>query len=161
MRLLIQGIGMAGDSHYVPWLIQQMQDFKLTRLAGESFSLITGLDLAYLDLERKPPENVALGPNDDPNDDDVAMDEDDSLPWPDPEKIGAWWQANGHRFAPGTRFFMGEQPSPAHCLAILKSGFQRQRVAAAEYLCLVQPCTALFPTSAPAWRQQRWLNKMK
>ena len=161
MRLLIQGIGVAGDPHYVPWLIQQMQDPKLTRLAGESFSLITGLDLAYLDLERKPPENVALGPNDDPNDDDVAMDEDDSLPWPDPEKIGAWWQTNGHRFAPGTRYFMGEPPSPAHCLAVLKNGFQRQRIAAAEYLCLLQPGTPLFPTSAPAWRQQRWLNKMK
>jgi uncharacterized protein (TIGR02270 family) len=161
VRLLIQGIGVAGDPYYVPWLIQQMQDLKLTRLAGESFSLITGLDLIYLDFERKPPENIELGPNDDPNDDNVAMDEDDSLPWPDPEKIGAWWQANGPRFAPGTRYFMGEPPSLAHCLAVLKSGFQRQRIAAAEYLCLLQPGTPLFPTSAPAWRQQRWLNKME
>ena len=160
MRLLIQGIGVAGDPHYVPWLIQLMQDLKLTRLAGESFSLITGLDLAYLDLERRPPENVELGPNDDPNDDDVAMDEDDSLPWPDPEKIAAWWQANGPRFAPGTRYFMGEPPSPAHCLGVLKTGFQRQRIAAAEYLCLMKPGTPMFNTAAPAWRQQRLLAQM-
>lgn len=159
-RLVIQGVGAAGDPLYVPWLIQQMEDPSLARLAGESFSLITGLDLAHLDLERKPPENAEFGPNDDPNDDNVAMDEDDGLPWPDPEKIGAWWQANGHRFAAGTRYFMGEAPSPAHCLTVLKNGFQRQRMAAAAYLCLMKPGTPLFNTAAPAWRQQRWLDAM-
>ncbi len=160
VRLLIQGIGVAGNPHYVPWLMQQMQHLKLTRLAGESFSLITGLDLAYLDLERKPPDTVESGPNEDPNDDNVAMDEDDGLPWPDPDKIADWWQANGHRFAPGTRYFMGEPPSPAHCLAVLKNGFQRQRIAAAVYLCLLNPGTPLFNCAAPAWRQQRWLDAM-
>jgi uncharacterized protein (TIGR02270 family) len=160
VRLLIQGIGTAGDSHYVPWLIQQMQDLKLSRLAGESFSFITGLDLAYLDLERKPPEGVDFGPNDDPNDDNVAMDEDDGLPWPDVEKVSSWWQAHGHRFAPGTRYFMGEPPSPAHCLNVLKNGYQRQRMAAAIYLCLLKPGTPLFNCAAPAWRQQRLLAKM-
>ena len=160
LRLLIQGIGVAGDPHYVPWLFQQMQDLKLTRVAGESFSLITGLDLAYLDLERKPPEGVDFGPNDDPDDDNVAMDEDDSLPWPDVEKITAWWQANCQRFAPGRRYFMGEPPSTAHCLDVLKNGFQRQRMAAAIYLCLLKPGTPLFNTAAPAWRQQRLLATM-
>jgi uncharacterized protein (TIGR02270 family) len=160
MRLLIQGIGTAGDPHYVPWLIQRMQDLKLSRLAGESFSYITGLDLAYLDLERKPPEGVDFGPNDDPNDDNVAMDEDDGLPWPDVERVSSWWQENGHRFAPGTRYFMGEPPSTAHCLDVLKNGFQRQRMAAAIYLCLLKPGTPLFNCAAPAWRQQRLLAKM-
>ena len=160
IRLLIQGIGTAGDPHYVPWLIQQMQDLKLCRLAGESFSYITGRDLAYLDLERKPPEGVDFGPNDDPNDDNVAMDEDDGLPWPDVEKISSWWQANGQRFAPGTRYFMGEPPSTAHCLDVLKNGFQRQRMAASIYLCLLKPGTPLFNCAAPAWRQQRLLAHM-
>jgi uncharacterized protein (TIGR02270 family) len=160
IRLLIQGIGTAGDPHYVPWLIQQMQDLKLSRVAGESFSYITGLDLAYLDLERKPPEGVDFGPNDDPNDDNVAMDEDDGLPWPDVEKVSSWWQANGHRFSPGNRYFMGEPPSTSHCLDVLKNGFQRQRMAAAIYLCLLKPGTPLFNCAAPAWRQQRLLAKM-
>jgi uncharacterized protein (TIGR02270 family) len=160
IRPLIQGIGTAGDPHYIPWLIQQMQDLKLSRLAGESFSYITGLDLAYLDLERKPPEGVDFGPNDDPNDDNVAMDEDDGLPWPDVERVSSWWQENGHRFAPGTRYFMGEPPSTVHCLDVLKNGFQRQRMAAAIYLCLLKPGTPLFNCAAPAWRQQRLLAKM-
>ena len=144
----------------MPWLIAQMQDLKRARLAGEAFSFVTGLDLAYLDLERKPPENVEFGPNDDPDDDHVAMDEDDSLPWPDPEKVGAWWSANGHRFASGTRYFMGQPATPSHCLTVLKGGFQRQRFAAAEYLALLQPGTKLFNTAAPTRRQQRLLTEM-
>ncbi len=160
IRLLVRSMGVSGDHHYVPWLINQMSDAKLSRLAGESFSLVTGLDLALSDLERKTVEDAGAGPDDDPANDDVAMDEDFGLPSPDPEKIGAWWQANAHRFAAGTRYFMGRPPSPAHCLSILKTGFQRQRIAAAQYLCLLQPGTPLFNTAAPAWRQERWLNAM-
>jgi uncharacterized protein (TIGR02270 family) len=137
-----------------------MADDKLTRLAGESFSFITGLDLAYLDLERKPPEGVELGPTDNPEDEDVGMDPDDSLPWPDPEKIQKWWDGHYNDFEPGVRYFMGKPPTWEHCLDVLKNGYQRQRIAAAEYLCLLRPGTPLFNTSAPAWRQKRWLDKM-
>jgi len=160
LRTLIQGAGIAGDPSYVPWLIKHMEDLKLARLAGESFTLITGLDLAFLDLERKPPEDVEFGPNDDPNDDNVAMDADDSLPWPDVPKITAWWAANYQRFQSGVNYFMGEPVNRERCLAVLKEGCQRQRIAAAQYLCLLQPGTSLFNTSAPVWRQQRWLAKM-
>ena len=160
IRLLIQGAGIVGDPYYVPWLIKRMADLKLTRLAGESFSFITGLDLAYLDLERKPPKDFESGPNDDPDDPDVSMDPDDSLPWPDPVKIQAWWDANKSRFTDGVRYFMGEPVSRAHCIQVLKEGYQRQRIAAALYLCLLEPGTKLFPTSAPSWRQKRWLSKI-
>lgn len=158
VRTLIQGIAVAGDPHYVPWLIAQMQGLKLTRIAGEAFAFITGLDLSYLDLDRKPPQAIDFGPNDVPEDDNVAMDEDDSLPWPDPDKIAAWWTAHGARFAPGTRYFMGQVPTPATCLDVLKTGFQRQRAAAADYLTLLTPGTPLFNIAAPTWRQQRLLG---
>jgi hypothetical protein len=88
------------------------------------------------------------------------MDPDDSLPWPDPAKIKAWWDANTPRFSEGVRHFMGEPVNLQNCRQVLREGYQRQRVAAAEYLCLLQPGTHLFPTSAPAWRQERWLSKM-
>ena len=159
-RLLIQGAGIAGDAQYLPWLIGQMADDKFARLAGESFSMITGLDLAYLDLERKPPENVEAGPTENPEDENVDMDQDDSLPWPDAAKIQAWWQANQAHYQQGVRYFMGEPISAPHCQKVLREGYQRQRIAAAEYLCLLSSGTILFNTSAPAWRQQRWLGKM-
>lgn len=159
-RRLIRGAGLAGDPGYVPWLLSRMEDDKLARLAGESFSLITGADLAWLDLERKPPENFESGPNDDPNDANVDLDEDDGLPWPDPERVQAWWSANSQRFQPGTRYFMGEPVNRENCLRVLKDGYQRQRIAAAIYLALLNPGTPLFEWRAPASRQQRALAQM-
>ena len=160
LRWLIQGSGINGDPTYVPWLIKQMTDEKTARVAGEAFSLITGTDLALMDLERKPPENVEAGPNDNPDDENVEMDPDESLPWPDPNRIYRWWEQNGARFQPGVRYFMGAPVSREHCIGVLKDGFQRQRMLAAHYLCLLQPGTPLFNTSAPAWRQQRRLAEM-
>jgi uncharacterized protein (TIGR02270 family) len=160
IRRLIRGTGLAGDPTYVPWLIGFMTKDPLARLAGESFSLITGLDLAWLDLERKPPQDFESGPNDDPDDPNVEMDEDDGLPWPDQAKVQAWWDANSHRFQPGVRYFMGEPLNRENCLRVLKEGFQRQRIAAAYYLSLLNPGTPLFEWRAPAWRQQRLLAQM-
>jgi uncharacterized protein (TIGR02270 family) len=161
LRRLVRDCGTVGDPHFVPWLISLMADDRWARLAGEAFTLISGADLAALDLERKPPEGVGDGvyggPSDDPADDDVAMDEDDSLPWPDAARVQAWWAAQQARFPAGRRFFMGAEPSPAQALSVLKQGCQRQRAAAAQWRCLLAPGTALFPTRAPAWRQQRWL----
>jgi uncharacterized protein (TIGR02270 family) len=159
-RLLIQSAGIAGDPHYVPWLVNQMGDPQLARLAGESFTTITGLDLAHFDLESKPPADFQPGPTDNPEDENVDMDPDDSLPWPDAVKILRWWEANGQRFQSGVRYFMGSVPAREHCLQVLKEGFQRQRTAAAQYLCLLEPGTPLFNTRAPAWRQERWLATM-
>jgi uncharacterized protein (TIGR02270 family) len=159
-RWLIQGSGIAGDSVYVSWLIKQMTDEKTARLAGEAYSLITGVDLGQSGLEGKQPEGFESGPNDDPDDPNVDMDPDEGLPWPDVAKIEKWWDANGSRFQKGTRYFMGAPVTREHCIEVLKSGYQRQRILAAHYLCLLEPGTPLFNTSAPAWRQQRLLAKM-
>jgi uncharacterized protein (TIGR02270 family) len=159
-RPLIQGVGIAGDVQLIPWLIGLMADDKVARLAGESFSTITGLDLGYLDLERNPPEDFESGPTDDPDDPNVDMDPDESLPWPDQSKIQSWWNANGSSFRAGVRYFVGEPLSPSHCHRVLREGYQRQRRIAAGYLCLLAPGTPLFPTAAPAWRQARWLDEL-
>ena len=161
VRDAIRGAGTVGDPRAVPWLISLMDEPRLARLAGEAFSTITGLDLAWLDLECKPPFDFESGPGDDPQDEVVAMDEDDGLPWPDAARIRAWWNANASGFYPGERCFMGAAPSEAHCVVVLKNGCQRQRMAAAEYLCLMRPASKLFPTGAPAWRQQRWLDALQ
>lgn len=156
-RRMMRMAGWVGDVHVVPWLIHHMADPLWARLAGEAFSLITGADLAACALECKPPEGLAPGPLDDPEDHDVAMDEDDSLPWPDQAKVQAWWQAQAGRFVVGQRYFVGETPSAAHAVQVLKTAGQRQRIMAAEYRCLLQPGRVMLPVAAPAWRQSRWL----
>jgi uncharacterized protein (TIGR02270 family) len=160
VRMLLQGSGLVGDPAYVPWLIGQMTDDKLARLAGEAFTLITGVDLADLDLERNAPEDLETGPNDDPEDPNVDMDADEDLPWPDQKLVQAWWTRHGARFAQGSRHLVGAPVSRDHCVDVLKSGYQRQRIAAAYHLCLLNPGTPLFEWRAPAWRQQRELAQL-
>jgi uncharacterized protein (TIGR02270 family) len=159
-RTLLQGAGCVGDPAYIPWLIGHMTGDKLARLAGEAFSMITGVDLAELDLERDPPEAIGAGPNDDPDDGNVDMDADEDLPWPDGTRVQAWWTQHGARFTQGVRHFVGAPVSRNHCVDVLKNGYQRQRVAAAYHLCLQNPGTPLFEWRAPAWRQQHELARI-
>lgn len=157
-RAVIAACGLLGDIRSVPWLVGFMDDDALARAAGEAFSLITGADLAAFDLERKPPAQVPGGPGDDPQDDDVALDADESLPWPYRQRIERWWQAHAGTLPADTRCFMGARPSTVHCNGVLREGFQRQRAVAAKLACLQSPGTRLFPLAAPAWRQQRRLD---
>ncbi len=159
-RWLIQGSGIVGDPAYVPWLIQKMGDLPTARLAGEAFSTIAGVHLGQAALDRPAPEGFEAGPNDDPDDPNVEMDPDDGLPWPDVARIEKWWKANSSRFTSGARHFMGAPVTREHCIAVLKNGYQRQRILAAHYLCLLSPGTPLFNTSAPARRQQALLAQM-
>ena len=159
-RRIIRACGWLGDTLFVPWLIELMTDDTQARLAGEAFSLITGADLAALDLERKPPQDAPTGPSEDPADEDVSLDEDESLPWPEQARVKAWWQAHAARMPAAARCFMGAAPTPAHCVGVLREGTQRQRHIAALHACLLVPGTPLFPICAPAWRQQRRLASM-
>lgn len=160
-RVVLQAAGALGEGRYLPWLIKQMTDPKWARAAGEAFAVVTGLDLAYLDLDQKRPAEYDAGPSDDPSDAAVAMDPDQDLPWPDPLKIDAWWRANAVGFTEGVRYFMGEPLNSARCTEVLRSGYQRQRLAAALHLCLLHPGTPVFNTAAPSWRQKRGLAAMQ
>ena len=160
MPWLLEGSGIVGDPAYGPWLIRHMQDDATALRAGQAFSLMTGADLSGLKLDRPRPEGIQAGPNDDPADPNVEMNSDDELPWPDVDKVAKWWAANGSRFQKGARYFMGQPVTKEHCVAVLKNGYQRQRILAANYLCLLEPGTPFFNTSAPAWRQQRLLAAM-
>jgi uncharacterized protein (TIGR02270 family) len=158
-RDLILGCGVSGDPVYLPWLISQMgEDPQFARVAGESFSFITGVDIAYKDLEGEWPEGFEAGPTENPEDEDVSLDPDEDLPWPEPERIEAWWDANKGRFHSGERYLVGEPVAKAHCERVLRSGMQRQRVAAALELALMDPKSPLFETRAPGFRQQRSLS---
>lgn len=97
LRWLIFGSGIAGDPAYVPWLIGRMNGPETARVAGEAFTLITGADLDALQLWRQPPEEGGTGPTEDPEDENVDLDPDEGLMWPDQEKVQAWWVAHGSR----------------------------------------------------------------
>lgn len=157
VRWSIQAVGLLGNPAHIPWLIEQMSNEALARLAAESFSLITGADLALLDLERRPPEHDPSAPNDDPGDPNTEIGDDEDLPWPEAARIQAWWQRHEARFEPNVRYFIGAPVTREHCIDVLKNGYQRQRILAAHHLCLLEPGSVLFEWRAPAWRQAQAL----
>jgi uncharacterized protein (TIGR02270 family) len=160
-RRLIRALGLLGDARFVPWLIDRMADPVLTRIAGESFSWITGVDLARDDLETLQAPALPEHPSDDPGDDDVSLDEDESLPWPDVAKVQAWWSQQSTLQAAaqaGQRLFCGDAPGVLVASRVLREGTQRLRALAALWLCVLQPGGKLFQIAAPAPRQRRWLG---
>jgi uncharacterized protein (TIGR02270 family) len=157
-RLAVIGAGAIGDPALVPWLIEQMAVPDLARVAGESFSMITGVDLAFQDLEGKKPEGFESGPNDDPNDDNVEMDPDDNLPWPAPELITKWWAQHHADFAAGARHLLGKPMTDEWLRQVLRTGRQCQRAAAALELAMLNPGQPLFEVRAPGFRQNGLLK---
>jgi uncharacterized protein (TIGR02270 family) len=158
VRLSVTGAGAIGDPDLIPWLIEQMKIAELARVAGESFTMITGVDIAYEDLEGKGPEGFEAGPTENPEDENVEMDPDEDLPWPDPVLIQKWWDQNKGRFRDGTRYLLGQPLSPEHLQQVLKTGLQRQRAAAATELAMTNPGQPLFEVRAPGFRQKKILG---
>ena len=157
-RLAVTGYGVLGDHMPIPWLIQMMEVPELARVAGESFTMITGVDIAYEDLEGEWPEGFEAGPTESPEDEDVEMDPDEDLPWPDPDLIADWWNRNKGSFQNGTRYLLGKPISEEQCQHVLRHGYQRQRAAAALELAIINPGQPLFEIRAPGFHQQRLLG---
>jgi len=158
MRLAIQGVGNTGDTEYIPWLIKHMENPEHARVAGEALSSITGVDIAYDDLEGEWPDGFEAGPSEDPDDDNVAMDEDEDLPWPEPKLITDWWRRQSQEFQGGQRYLLGKSVTPEHCQWVLVNGKQRQREAAALEIALMRPNAELFETRMVGKLQQKILS---
>jgi len=135
-RTVIKATGVLGDPHAVNWLIGKMQDIKLAKLAAESFTFITGIDLEKHHLAIEQPENYPVIPDDDADDENTDMDEDENLPYPDIEKVAAIWRRLGQQFIVGRRYFMGRPITTDLLKDKIAHGFQRQRHAAALELAL-------------------------
>ena len=157
-RLLVQLAGELGDPASLPALLRLLPDAALGRLAGQAFSMITGVNLVEENLDRPAPETVSTGPTDSAEDNDVASDPDESLPWPDGENINRYWSQRKDKPGPGIRHLQGKPVTPATCYATLRTGFQPQRATAALQLKLLQPAQPMFCIDAPVWRQQRTLS---
>ncbi|MCP4117542.1 MAG: TIGR02270 family protein [Desulfobacteraceae bacterium] len=158
-KLALKGYGALGDPTAVPLLIQAMENPDLARVAGESLSMITGVDIAYEDLEGEWPQGFEAGPGETAGDEDVEMDPDEDLPWPEPELMEQWWSQKKNSFQTGKRYLLGKPISVEQLHHVLGSGFQRQRAQAAIELAMINPGHPLFEVRAPGGRQQRLLGR--
>jgi uncharacterized protein (TIGR02270 family) len=157
LRLAAAGIAASGNVDFVPVLLQIMQVDAAARPAGEAFTMISGVHLSYDKLERDQPEDFQAGPTEDPADENVAMDQDENLPWPDLKLVEKWWAANSSRFTSGRRYLCGHEISRASLVQVLREGYQRQRAAAALELALLEPARPIFEVRARGDWQQKLL----
>jgi uncharacterized protein (TIGR02270 family) len=152
-RVAVLAAGAAGYPSLVPWLFEQMRRPELARIAGEALTTITGLDLASHGFEGHPPDGFDAGPSEDPADDDVALDPDENLPWPNEETLQQWWSEAQGEFRSDTRYMLGEPVTAESLWRALHTGRQRTRAAAAIELALASAGHPLFEVRAPAFRQ--------
>ncbi len=145
-RSVLKATGVLGDPHAVNWLISKMQQPSASQLAAESFTYITGIDLESNQMNLQDPPPTDQHPNEDADDDDVSLDEDENLPWPDAEKVKQIWMNHGRNFIAGQRYFMGRNITPELLRDRLVNASQRQRHAAALELALIDSGTPLQNT---------------
>jgi uncharacterized protein (TIGR02270 family) len=155
-RASIKAAGSAGTPEFLPFLLACLDETPLARLASDAISSITGLDLSEpgLTAAAHPTDS---GPNEDPSDENVELDADESLSWPNPKKVNEWWVSHAQDFRPRTRYLAGVVVTGESLKSFIRSGRQRTRAVAAELAALRgQPW---FDVSAPAFRQQQRLSR--
>jgi uncharacterized protein (TIGR02270 family) len=157
-RVPLSAAAALGDPTIVPWLLDAMKTPTTARLAGGALTRITGVDLSTEELQGKAPEGFDAGPTEEPSDENVAMDPDESLPWPEAAAVAAWWQRHAGEFKRGTRYLLGKPMTPEWLEAVMRAGSQPARAAAALELSLRQPRRPVFEVRAPGFAQRRALS---
>lgn len=154
-RLLIWSAAWVGDARAVPWLIAQMTNPQLARLAGAAFSTITGADLPALGLTGDVVLDSTETSATEPQDDQMAVDPDDDLPWPSVDAVQGWWALKSPSVPTRTRLLWGSVPSVEGCKNLLRNGTQPSRCLAALHLKCLLRAQVLFNWAAPGRRQLR------
>jgi uncharacterized protein (TIGR02270 family) len=140
----------AGIPELMPSLLDCLAVPALSRLAGESISEITGIELSNRGLTL-PDAAAGDGPLDDTDDEDTEIGPDAGLPRPDPAAVRSWWASHCGEFARMTRYLAGQPVQTGTLKQLLRRGLQRPRAVAAELLALSG--WPLFDVCAPAFRQ--------
>jgi uncharacterized protein (TIGR02270 family) len=155
-RVSVKAAGSAGTTDLAPFLLGCLGDPPLARLAADALSSITGLNFAEPGMTAPAPA-IETGPNEDPGDENVEMDPDESLPWPNQKAVKDWWHASAPQFQPRTRYLVGVAMTTESLKPLIRSGPQWLRSAAAEFAALRG--RPWCDVSAPAFRQQERLAR--
>ena len=151
-RAALVGAAALGDPALMPLLFAHLRREATARPAAWSMSLITNADVTG-ELGAAAPSGFVSGPTADPADPDVAMDADEELPWPNPDRLEAWWRGRENELSAGTRYLFGRPMGSEWLAHVLRHGNQGARAAAAVELCLRSRGQPLFEVRAPGYLQ--------
>ena len=125
------GLGFTGRREAADACARWLAHAELGSLAAEALAAISGLDLVAERMTFRRSDD-----DDDDDDDDVAPTEDDELTCPDPDRVGAWWQARRAQFDPHTRYLHGAPATAATLAPAFERASMRRRPGLAIELAL-------------------------
>jgi uncharacterized protein (TIGR02270 family) len=157
MRLACIGAASLGEVSVVSGLLAQARQPALARIAAEGIRRVTGIAVRG-PLAGKAPEGFQAGPSDDPKDEDVAMDPDEHLPWPNVGALEARCREAMASMQRRTRYLGGRPITPEWAASVLREGTQTDRAAAALELVIQTKAGPLFEVRAPGRRQRAALK---
>jgi uncharacterized protein (TIGR02270 family) len=116
LELRILAVGDYGDSRGVPWLIHYMENPTYAPFAAYAFRQITGLDLRKQKLVKADEASrfprVEHTGSDGDGPDETFLEEDNSLQFPDGDRLQQLWSEYRKHFIPGQRYVLGRQHAP-------------------------------------------------
>jgi uncharacterized protein (TIGR02270 family) len=149
MPAAVDGAAASGDPAHLPWLLECLAEPLLARRAAVALCTIVGIDLEEDQAVGDAPPDAPSGPSDDPEDDDVALDPDHQLLWPNVAVVTRLCHARAAGLRAGARYLLG-RPVTADCLTdVLRDGSQLHRRAAAFEQALLTPGLPLAETRNP------------
>ncbi len=153
-------LGYTGSTSVATSLLQHVasEDETTARLAGEAFSVITGLDTSvdpYLKVTGEPGENEeGLPPlQDDDLDASLVPIVEQGLPLPNPEALDAFWRVRAPTVDGRQRLLLGEPWMMGSALAALSGAQLRRRHAVALWLLIRSAGAAWIDTRTWSARQ--------
>ncbi len=156
-RIRIYSIGVSGLIEYLPELISLTQNQELAKAAGESISMITGIDIEEggFSLAHESHNNV--------DDFDEIQDSwktayEDDLPLPNPDALSVWWKKEQVNFKASARYLAGLPIQREHLKQVLLTGNQIQRDIAAYHLANIEKNQIVVQVSACYREQHRQLS---
>ena len=113
----------------------------------------------YRNLDRVPPAHTPEAAEA-ASDTSIDAEYESHLPWPEPDLVEQWWQANESQFTPGIRYLAGQPVTTESARQVLVSGNsasgRRQRSRSA----LLEPDERLFVVRSHAGAQKQQLGMM-
>ena len=131
-RIKLWAMAYSGCVQTIPMIIEYAKDEKLSRIAGEAFACITGVDIEEDDLSPIDPDDdlSALSEDKDPWQQNYEID----LAKPGVVELQNWWKKHQSQLNPEQRYLMGLPINPESMDQIVAQGNQQQR----QYAALIK-----------------------
>lgn len=154
-RVAVRAAAALGSARSLPWLFEALDEPEKARLAGHAIAQIAGLPSQRSSLHSDTPEGFLAGPNDDADDDDVALDPDESHPWLERGMVERWCQQQKGLMQASGRLLLGKAMTSDWLQQVLAKGDQIARASAAIELARGLRGKPFAEVRAPGFRQRK------